>query len=532
MRRAHPLLRLLLLLVAHCAPAPGQEPPEGAMGSTLEAQDFAASTCEFIRATPGSLDFGVQRVGTQSAPRPVTVENCSSTRLTLSAETAFPFQVSLPYAPLRLDPQETAELLVTFMPQDMEYSTGTLSLTSDAAPPGSDILLPLSGTGGQPRALLDWNNQGECLYSSARCLFFITPPATVASNSVILTNGGNLPLSFKSVALEGNDAKHFALVPPKLPMTLAPGDSAKVGVEFHAAEAGDYLTNMVFESDDPQAPASRVPLEGYTSEVDLSPWTLDFGKVLAGYPSKLRQVKVINYFFGSTVYWIAIEGEGAAQFSLVNPPQVPFFIEKEQPLTLYVHFIPSASGDVTARLALYLDGLRTAPVRMTLRGSGVPTVLSLSAPSLELGETEVDTPISGHLILTNVSSQPIVLAEPKLHPAEPFTVELSQPFDDSSGKPLRELNPGETRLLKVRYLPHAPGNSAATLTLDTIDPPMSQAAKAELSARAHSATGVGLDGGGYSCSSAGRGSMALGLLVLALAWGGRFVTRGSRVAPF
>ena len=106
-----------------------------------------------LQATPSSLAFGNQRIGT-SGMQSVTVTNTGSTSINVSSitKTGSAFTFSGPAVPFSLAPNATATLAVTFTPVSMGSATGSLSIASND--PSGPTTVTLSGTGVLPAAVL------------------------------------------------------------------------------------------------------------------------------------------------------------------------------------------------------------------------------------------------------------------------------------------------------------------------------------------------------------------------------------------
>src|SRR5260221_244248 len=115
----------------------------GTGGSTTTAPDASAS--------PTSVNFGNQNIGTASAPQVVALTNSGTANLTVNSISATPSQfvvAGAPTLPMTLAPGTKTNIAVTFTPSAQGTVSGTVSVGSNAA--SSPTIISLSGRGVQP----------------------------------------------------------------------------------------------------------------------------------------------------------------------------------------------------------------------------------------------------------------------------------------------------------------------------------------------------------------------------------------------
>jgi hypothetical protein len=93
-----------------------------------------------------------------------------------------------------------------------------------------------------------------------------------APRFVQVVNVGFNSLSFVDprIALVGTDADQYGIVLPATLTTLAPGESAEVGVAFDPSQLGIALATLEIHTDDPADPVRPVPLSGSGVELPTS----------------------------------------------------------------------------------------------------------------------------------------------------------------------------------------------------------------------------------------------------------------------
>lgn len=99
-----------------------------------------------------------------------------------------------------------------------------------------------------------------------------------------LINAGRATLEVSAIEVASRDAV-YTISPAVL--ELAPDESAAVLVTFEPATYLDYGTELLIQSNDPEAPVVRIPIvaegiDGPVPELDIDPVSVDFGTVVAG----------------------------------------------------------------------------------------------------------------------------------------------------------------------------------------------------------------------------------------------------------
>jgi MYXO-CTERM domain-containing protein len=301
-----------------------------------------------------------------------------------------------------------------------------------------------------------------------------------APRTLRLTNTGSGPLTVTALRVTGADASTFLHTVPSLPHTLQPQGSLDVPVVFTPNAERSFSAQFVVESDDPRMPAVSVPMtgSGVPVRVTVSAASLDFGNQLIHRASAPRTVRVTNGSDGNVTLTALSLESGSSQFSLALM-EVPVVLAPGQHQDVTVTFTPRTEAGVAAVLKLTFAEL-PRPLEVSLRGTGILTVLSIQPSPLSFGTVRTGSPKQElPLTLTNVSNEPIVLAAPqvKSRTGEPFTY-------DAASVQGRTINPGGTLIVQVGYQPVNETLSETTLTFGTTTPPLPQAAEARLTGRA------------------------------------------------
>jgi len=282
-----------------------------------------------------------------------------------------------------------------------------------------------------------------------------------------LTNTGNGSLTLNKVTPGGADATYFILTTLSLPITLQPGAFTDVSVALKPDAERQFSAQLVIESNDPDNPSMPVPMigTGVRQQVELSRTSMDFGQQLLRHTSNPRSVLVTNSSDTNlTLQSIEVQGLGASQFTLLQPLGLPLVLSPGKAQRVELTFTPQEEVDVNCVLKISVGDAQSLSVM--LHGKGIPAVLSIAPSPLDFGGVRIG---SGNrvnpLTITNVSSDPIVLAAPEetYKTGEPFTY-------DAAGLRGRELAPGMSVIISVGYQPDEETLSETTLSFGTTTP--------------------------------------------------------------
>jgi MYXO-CTERM domain-containing protein len=264
-------------------------------------------------------------------------------------------------------------------------------------------------------------------------------------------------------------------------LSLQPTASTEVVVTFKPEAERVFSAQLVVASNDADMPSVVVPMSGrgVRQQVLLSESSLEFGQQLIHHTSSPRKVRVINNSDSPvTLTALTVEGTESSRFK-PDRLALPLSIAPGQQQEVGVAFAPLSESEVNGMLKLFFGEL-PQPLAVALQGKGIPTVLSIRPSSLDFGGVRVGSSKREQpLTLTNLSSDPIILAPPEVTDAtgEPFTY-------DGASLQGRQLEPGMSVILAVGYQPQVESPSATTLSFGTTTPPRPRAVEVQLKGRA------------------------------------------------
>ena len=317
-----------------------------------------AGVAEAFTATPATVDFASQRVGTASGQTPVSITNVTGYPNTAAASVAGAGDFSVSGCSGTIAGNTDCLAEVTFLPG----STGAKTATIRAG--GAD-LVALSGTGIAPDAAL-----------APATLTFGSQPVNTASASQTLTlqSTGTDALAYGGVTVTGPNASDFGVGDSACTAaaSLPPGGGCPITVTFTPTAVGARRATITVRDDaTPQAQSIAVTGTGTPSAMGISPSPVRFPAVTtAGLASAPRTVTITNTSSDPLpVTATAIAGANPLSFTESADTCTGVTLAAGASCTVAVAFTPPAAGLRTALLAVTDSGLHT-PHRHSLSLSG------------------------------------------------------------------------------------------------------------------------------------------------------------------
>jgi hypothetical protein len=429
-----------------------------APGSPSTVELSGRGVVQRVTVTPTVLDLGSVNVGRTSTAQTVTLSNAGDTSLVLtgmlfSGAAAVDFATNA--SPLELPPGTSYSFEVTFSPTAVGARAARLTvLVDDPVTPGVDVAL--SGVGTSPvlelsAASLDFGNVRIGRSPGARTL--------------TVKNTGTGPLTLTSASLSGTSASRFSLTAVPLPHVIPAGGSADLAVTFQPDTVGAASAELTLLSDDATRANVVVPLTGtgISPRLVLSATSLDFGAQWVGHTSPPRSFTVTNT--GSAPLMLSrvgVEGSGSAAFALAEPPALPIVLAPGQGTTFRVTMTKAEAGVSEAAVLLESDDVELPRARVTVRGSGVSRLFSVSVTELSFGTFRPPARSSPRsVVITNLTAEPLELTAPELLGPH------ASHFRVSGGA--SSLAPGASTEVTVVYETTAAADSRAILRVATRD---------------------------------------------------------------
>ena len=329
-----------------------------------------------ISVTPPSVNFGNVALG-QLSELTVTITNLTGSTGTLTGTVgtlSAPFSIVSGGGGFSLSPGQSKSVTVRFSPTATGASSGTLSITHNAANQSSPTNVPLSGTG-----ILGIVNLSMT-------------PASVDFGSVTLGQTSDQTITITNQTgstgtLTGNVglvSAPFILVSGWGTFHLTPGQSMSVTVRFFPMTAGSASENLLITHNATNlATPLTVPLSGIgvtpptVIDISVSPTSVNFGDVTFG--QSADQTITITNPSDSTGTLTGSVGMPSAPFSVVSGGGA-FSLSPNQTKTVTVRFSATAEGAASGNLSITHNATnQNNPINVSLDGEGVlPSGVAIS----------------------------------------------------------------------------------------------------------------------------------------------------------
>ncbi|HZH76642.1 MAG TPA: choice-of-anchor D domain-containing protein [Archangium sp.] len=412
--------------------------------------DLLVSKINFVEdpASPGAhLDFSVD----SGVSFPLTVKAGQSSL------------VRLLFRPRVIGPRRATAVVFTSVPNGGERRASLLGEGNSSAVGVTHTGLPF----------------GDVLMNSP------SEPATIN-----IKNTGTGSLTVKSISLAGPDMAFFTLVKPDPLPVLAAGASVTVSVTLTPPEERTFLAQVLVSTDNADAPNANVELRGsgVRSQIQVEPNPLSFGNQLVYSTSKPRAVTITNNR-RDLVNIRSITTEGPFDLVLPTGVRLPYSLEGKlvgeatgrNKLDVGVRIRPQAEGAATGKLRITFTDQVLQPLEVELRGTGIPTALSITPSVLNFGA-----------VRAGGSAQPMTFSINNLTDDE---VELGKPvvLNGSTGEPFdynwallegTKIGARSPYAVQVGYKPLVETLSDSTLNFGTKVPEWREAATVQLNGRA------------------------------------------------
>jgi Abnormal spindle-like microcephaly-assoc'd, ASPM-SPD-2-Hydin len=288
------------------------------------------------------------------------------------------------------------------------------------------------------------------------------PDTTIGTSNtadVQLDNLSDGTVDIAGVALGGADADQFAIDQSSCPPSLDPGQSCTVTVGFHPLRAGVSVAQLVVSHDGATQPLAR-ELDGLALAPQLSaqPSSQDFGLTPVNQGEQDTWISVRNDGGASaSVGAASIDGAGSGAYHVSSDGCQGQLLAPGSTCAVQVGFDPSDGVAYAATLHVPSGG---ADLAVPLAGVGGVQSALLTPAALDFGAISVGDSLTQTVALRNTGNLPFqaIVVLPTGGDVGAFGV-----VADSCA--MRQIAPGDSCALKVRFAPQAAGVADATLTV-------------------------------------------------------------------
>ena len=237
--------------------------------------------------------------------------------------------------------------------------------------------------------------------------------SSTLSDTVTNSSSGSITISSASISNSS-----FKVSSPALPISLPPGQSAKVVVAFAPQAAGKPGGMVTLSTASGQLQIAVSGTAVSAGSLSLTPNTLAFGNVVVG-KSQTQSVTATND--GGSAVTVSQASTSNANFSL-SGLTLPLNLNPGQSATFSVLFVPAAAGNVagsvnlagSASLSAQTAGLQalTVSASLSMSGDGVSSSQLGTAPAfVDFGDVTVGTKHTQSATLTNSGNTSVTISQ-------------------------------------------------------------------------------------------------------------------------
>src|SRR5947209_1371768 len=297
----------------------------------------------------------------------------------------------------------------------------------------------VSGCGGVAGKNTTPQGNGQLSARPASVAFGNVTVGSSSTQAVSFSNTGNVKLT---VSLGGATGPGISISGLTFPLTLPPGQSSALSVQFAPTATGSVSGSVSLVSNAANSP-STIALRGAGVQPQLSvvPPSVSFGNVLVG-STGVQNLTLTNS--GSANLTIAQGSFTVAGFS-ISGLSFPLTLPPGQSSTFSVQFAPTTTGSASGGISLVSDA-PNSPSTIALSGTGVQPQLSVVPPSASFGKVLLSIPSLQTSDLTNSGSANLTIAQGSFTGAGFSISGLTFPLT---------LPPGQSSTLSVHFAPTA-----------------------------------------------------------------------------
>jgi hypothetical protein len=310
---------------------------------------------------PGSYDFGLLPIRSEAGRATFQLENDGAAAaqvgsLSFSGGNSNGFWIGNSDCWGRwMAPHETCSIEVDFGPNE----TGSFATQLQVSSGSENFTAGVAGEGGRPHVEVAPADFGA-----------VTVGATSATETIVVSNSGNVPTSFFIGIVAGGDAGSFQLLDENCTgAPLMPAASCEAHIRFAPQTAGPKLARLAFFGDSEGGAMVGLSGEGVAAAATLLPDAFDFGAQAAGTKSDAGIFAVHNDGAAALELGaVALVGQDPDQFAIAGDDCGGETLAPEAECLVRVRFAPDSEGAKAARLRVGTPG---GALSATLSGLGV-----------------------------------------------------------------------------------------------------------------------------------------------------------------
>ncbi len=288
-------------------------------------------------------------------------------------------------------------------------------------------------------------------------------PGGCVTRSVVCTNGGNATERITAVELDPTSDDTFALVPPALPVDLAPDAELSIDVEYCPEDVADHVGELVVFTFEPFETEHRTALTGHGGGADVTcdPLAIDYGMVGVG-AAISGFVTCTNTGFEDA----RITGTTSnAEFVVTGGDLV---VPVGESGAVEVLLMPTSAGTKSGTLTLATNDPDTPTLEVALSGEAVmigACAATIVPESVEFGLSAVGQQREALVTVENVGSDPCLFRGANFLPGSDVGFRV---FDLPA--PGAAVPAGGRMVFAAAFAPSATGAASAELDVSFANP--------------------------------------------------------------
>ena len=275
-----------------------------------------------------------------------------------------------------------------------------------------------------------------------------------ASQTAIVSNRGTADVTLTNITATGSG---FSVTGFSGPTMLTPGQTIKLTAAFKPKSSGQQSGSIsVTIARQPTPVTATLTGTGATSNLSMTPSTVDFGNVNLGSPAS-QTLKLTNEGSESVAIKSASVSGNGFSISGLNTPQT---LTPNQSVIFTAKFDPKSVGSTTGTISVTASG-GTEAVELSGVGVSSSVGLSASATSLTFGNVKVGSTVTQTVTLKSTGNSSVDISNVSVNGGG---------YTFSGVAPNTVLDPGQSAVLSVSFDPKTTGSSPGMVTISSDAP--------------------------------------------------------------
>ncbi len=312
-------------------------------------------------------DFGTINVG-DSVEAVFEITNVGDTTLNVSDfainnDDFNVFQIVNKEVPFSLEPNETKQITIRFIPKRRESYKSIITFNSNAINDTTKSY-DIYGAGYEPSALIALS-QVKISFDSTK---------TTSEKPLIIKNVGELDLNISDMSITQDSNQVFSIKENlQFPVTIKTKDSLIINLVFSPKIRVNYSANLIINSDAYNNPSEAIELFGIgnapTPLAKFNKQFLNFGTVHIG-ESKDVEFKIDNQGDGNLIVNnIYVDENEDSVYSIISD-ELPIMILPDSSQKVVLHFEPKEQKSYNRDLFVISNAFNEPEKKLIIRGKG------------------------------------------------------------------------------------------------------------------------------------------------------------------